>query len=315
MITQIDDASYISDYFNLDIDLKIKRDDLYPCPGGGIKARKMEYILKDVLDNSCDVLVTNGGPQSNHARAAALMTASIGMKCHLVIVLEPGRSYPLTGNILLMKLAGAKIEYCRKDQLSERMDSAITYYKKRGKKPAYIWGGGHCHAGTVAFVEAGEEAKSQCGDWEPDYLLIASGTGTTQAGLHVSYLNNKTNVIGISVARDSERGESIIKKAVYDYYKKNRKICSDVKIRFMDDWVCGGYEKTNSKLLNCVNMAAKVGLILDPTYSGKCFYGLVDLVKRGDIKKNSKVLFWHSGGLMNLMGSELANCSIDSVVI
>ncbi|NCC61612.1 MAG: pyridoxal-phosphate dependent enzyme, partial [Verrucomicrobiae bacterium] len=211
MITQIDDATNVSEYFNLDIDFKIKRDDLYPCPGGGIKARKMEYILKDVLDNNCDVLVTNGGPQSNHARAAALMTASIGMKCHLVIVLEAGRSYPLTGNILLMKLAGAKIEYCQKEQLSERMDSAITYYKERGNKPAYIWGGGHCHAGTVAFVEAGEEAKLQCGDWEPDYLLIASGTGTTQAGLHISYLNTKTEVIGVSVARDSERGGGVIK--------------------------------------------------------------------------------------------------------
>ena len=293
--------------FDLHIDLFFKRDDLYPMPGGGTKARKMQYIVKDILKKGHDVLVTNGGPQSNHARAAALMAASIGMKCHLVIVLEPKVRYPLSGNILLMQMAGAEIEYCRKDQLSERMDMAIDHYRHLGHRPAYIWGGGHCHAGTVAFVDAAMEAQSQCRDWIPDYLVIASGTGTTQAGLAIGYADLPTRVIGVSVARDSERGGRIVKDSIDDYFKKINKPNKDIHVDFRDNWICGGYEKTNDDLLKVIQKAAGAGLIADPTYSGKGLYGLIDLARRGDIPQGSKVLFWHSGGLMNLMASQLAS--------
>jgi D-cysteine desulfhydrase len=292
--------------FDLDIDLYFKRDDLYPMSGGGTKARKIQYIMNDIMKNGYDVLVTNGGPQSNHARAAALMAAGIGMKCHLVIVLEPGVKYPFSGNILLMQMAGAKIEYCKKHQLSDRMDAAVNYYKQLGHNPAYIWGGGHCHEGTVAFVDAAIEARSQCEDWIPDYVLIASGTGTTQAGLTIGYADLPTQVIGISVARDHKRGGLIIQDAINDYYQK---VCTPnhgIKVDFRDDWTCGGYEKTNDELLKIVQKAATAGLIVDPTYSGKGLYGLIDLVTRRDIPAGSKVLFWHSGGLMNLMASQFA---------
>lgn len=305
--TPIDRQHRFESLFDLNIDLYFKRDDLYAMPGGGIKARKMQYIMSDVLDKGYDVLVTNGGPQSNHARAAALMAANIGMKCHLVIVLEPKVKYPLSGNILLMKMAGAKIEYCLKDQLSERMDMAINQYKKLGNKPAYIWGGGHCHAGTVAFVDAAIEAQSQCKDWIPDYLVIASGTGTTQAGLAIGYADLPTQVIGISVARDVERGGRIVEDAINDYLKKVNSLNHSIKVDFRDNWICGGYEKTNHELLEIVRKAATAGLIVDPTYSGKGLYGLIDLVRKGDIPQGSKVLFWHSGGLMNLMASQLAS--------
>jgi 1-aminocyclopropane-1-carboxylate deaminase/D-cysteine desulfhydrase-like pyridoxal-dependent ACC family enzyme len=304
--TPIDRQHRFESLFDLDIDLYFKRDDLYPMPGGGIKARKMQYIMDEVLKKGYDVLVTNGGPQSNHARAAALMAASIGMKCHLVIVLEPKIKYPISGNILLMKMAGAKIEYCLKDQLSERMDMAINHYKHLGHKPAYIWGGGHCHAGTVAFVDAAVETKSQCRDWIPDYLVIASGTGTTQAGLAIGYADLPTQVIGISVARDFERGGRIVQDAVNDYFKEVCTSNNGIKVDFRDNWTCGGYEKTNDELLKMVRKAAAAGLIVDPTYSGKGLYGLIDLVKNGDIPQGSKVLFWHSGGLMNLMASQFA---------
>ena len=293
--------------FDLNVDLYFKRDDLYPMPGGGIKARKMQYIMNDVLNKGHDVLVTNGGPQSNHARAAALMAANIGMKCHLVIVLESKVKYPLSGNILLMKMAGAEVEYCLKEQLSERMDIAIDHYKNLGHKPAYVWGGGHCHAGTVAFVDAAIEAQSQCREWIPDYLVIASGTGTTQAGLAIGYADLPTRVIGISVARDVERGGRVIKDAINDYFKRVNSPNKTVTVDFRDNWICGGYEKTNDELLKMVKNAAAAGLIVDTTYSGKGLFGLVDMIKKGDIPQGSKVLFWHSGGLMNLMASQFAS--------
>jgi len=235
------------------------------------------------------------------------MAASRGMPCHLVIVLEPDIRYPISGNFLLMQLSGATIEYCKKEQLADRMDQAITRYKEDGLNPAYIWGGGHCHAGTVAFVEAAAEARSQCGKWIPDFVVHASGTGTTQAGLAIGYADLPTRVIGISVARDASRGAQVIRDTITDYFIQIGEPRKDILVDFRDDWICGGYEQSNSELLSIVRSAAKAGFIVDPTYSGKALYGLLKLVERGDIPAGSRVLFWHTGGLLNLMASSLAH--------
>lgn len=42
------------------------------------------------------------------------------------------------------------------------------------------------------------------------------------------------------------------------------------------------------------------GLITDPTYTGKALHGLVSMIKSGEIEPGSRVLFWHTGGLLNL---------------
>lgn len=300
----------IARHFGLDIDLRVKRDDLFPMPGGGIKSRKIYFIMKDLLEKGHDMVVTNGGPQSNHARSAALLAAQMGIPCHLVIVLESEKKYPVTGNLLLMQLTGATIEYCRKDQLSAAMDEAIDRLKGKGFNPAYIWGGGHNNAGTRAFYEASIEAQSQCGGWIPDYFVLASGTGSTQAGFAIGYAGLRTKVVGISVARDKKRGTEIIEDCVQEYGRVSGKPNTKIEIIFKDEWTFGGYESASEELYFVIKQAAQKGFILDPTYSGKGFYGLIEMVKSGEIPKKSRVLFWHTGGLLNLMASDLAKGSV-----
>jgi 1-aminocyclopropane-1-carboxylate deaminase/D-cysteine desulfhydrase-like pyridoxal-dependent ACC family enzyme len=308
MITAIESHSEtVKRLFQIDINLKIKRDDLYPFCGGGTKARKMKYIMQELQKNRHDVIVTNGGPQSNHARATALMAAQKGMKCHLVIVLEPGVHYPVSGNLLLMRLSGAVIEFCTRDELGGRMDQAVNLYRKLGQNPAYIWGGGHCHAGTVALVDAAKEAQDQCGDWIPDFLIHASGTGTTQAGLAIGYSSLPTRVIGISVARPAAPGGKIVKDAIEDYYRISHNPPKTIEVNFRDDWTCGGYEKICPELSCIVEKSVRAGLVIDPTYSGKALYGLIEMARCGDIPSKSNVLFWHTGGLMNLIASHFAH--------
>ncbi len=300
-ITPVHEAPALSAIFNMDIDLRLKRDDLYLMPGGGSKARKIECIINYALENGYNALVTNGGTQSNHARATSISAAYHGLHCHLVIVLRPGEKFANTGNILLMKLAGASIEYCEKSDLAARMDSAVEKLTNTGYKPLYIWGGGHCVQGTIPFVNAVEEFKQQVSGWEPDFLVSASATGTTQAGFSIGFSETSTHVIGISVSRDKERGSNIISKCVNDYYGYMGLPQRKLKIDFRDNWTDGGYEIYSPKLFKVIETAAKTGIFLDPTYTGKAFNGLVDLVHHDEIPKGSKVLFWHTGGLMNLM--------------
>ena len=304
--TQIESAPHLASVFGLDIDLRIKRDDLYPLAGGGIKARKIQRIWPDIISGSHDVIVTTGGPQSNHARATAIMAARAGIICHLVISLDEKKEYLDTGNILLMRMCGAIIDYCCLGKISEHMDRAMSLYRSRGHNPLYIWGGGHCLSGTVAFVEAAQEAQEQCGDWTPDYLIHASGTGSTQAGLAIGYRNTRTEVIGISVARDEKRGSDVIHACIDEYCNAFGGKSQDIQVSFRDEWTAGGYERRSDELMAVCETACKAGLIVDPTYSGKGLHGLVDMVRSGRIRPGSRVLFWHTGGLMNLMASEYA---------
>jgi len=298
--TPLESAKVLADAFDMNIDLHMKRDDLYPLSGGGIKARKISYIIKKAVEDGYDAVVTNGGPQSNHARATAITAANLGLKCHLVVVLEEGQEYAKCGNILLMQMSGATIEYTTKENLASTMDIAVEKLAKKGHQPLYIWGGGHCLQGTVAFVDAAAEARRQCADWIPDYLVLASGTGSTQAGLIIGYADLPTKVIGVSIARERERGTNIIQDCIEEYYIAHPSIKKQTSVDFRDDWIDQGYEKYSGELFGLIEQAAKTGYFFDPTYSGKGWRGLVSLVHAGEIPPGSKVLFWHTGGLLNL---------------
>lgn len=311
--TPVEPHPRLASALGIDVDLRLKRDDLFPMAGGGIKARKIRYIMREAIESGHDVIVTNGGPQSNHARATALLCAELGLRCHLVVVLEPGRRYPDTGNVLLMRLSGATIEFCRKEELAQRMDAAMTGLAQRGHKPRYVWGGGHCLAGTVAFVDAAAEARQQCGAWQPDFVVACSATGSTQAGFAIGYADTPTRVLGISAARPADRGGAVVRQCVEEYFDHGLPAAStrqDVRVEFRDDWTDGGYELTSPALLDVVRRAARVGVFVDPTYSGKALRGLAELARRGDIPRGSRVLFWHTGGLMNLQACELAGDTI-----
>jgi 1-aminocyclopropane-1-carboxylate deaminase/D-cysteine desulfhydrase-like pyridoxal-dependent ACC family enzyme/methionyl-tRNA formyltransferase len=286
------------------VDVRCKRDDLYPAVGGGNKARKIQYILQYAVENGFNALVTNGGLQSNHARATALACAESGMHCSLVLHTEcPDEVRHLVGNLMLMEMSGAELQYCKLRDLKEAMDQEMDRLRSEGYQPLYIWGGGHCIQGSIAYFEAAREAQRQCGDWVPDYIVHASGTGTTQAGLIAGYADLPTKIIGISVARESDRGVSVIEKSLSelgDYLKID---LSEQSVDFRDDWIEGGYEAISDRLLESVDQAARKGLILDPTYTGKAFLGMNELIQAGEIPRGSKVLFWHTGGLLNLLSS------------
>lgn len=291
-------------FWKQSLNFRVKHDDLYPMVGGGNKARKIQYILNHAVENGYNALVTNGGVQSNHARATALAAAKAELKCSLVLHSEnPEYAHALSGNLMLMKMCGADIRFCELADLASNMDAEMDRLKADGYKPLYIWGGGHCVQGSLAYYEAAQEAQSQCGDWVPDYVVHASGTGATQAGLIAGYAHLPTKVIGISVARDKARGAAVVQKSLEELGTHLRTNFSEAVVDFRDDWIEGGYEKVSGRLIDAIDEAALKGLILDPTYTGKAYLGIKWMVESGEISEGSKVLFWHTGGLLNLISS------------
>lgn len=294
---------------DLGVYLYFKRDDLFPALGGGNKARKLSKIIPELEQNGYNALVTTGGLQSNHARATALIAAEKGWPCKLILHGNPVEIGKESGNLLLMRLSGAEIIYVQPDEISDAMNDALLRLRADGYKPAEIPGGGHCIAGSMSYVEAMDEIVDQCRDvgWFPDYIILPSGTGTTQAGIIAGVKREglKSRVVGISVARDNPRGRTVIIESYSGLCDLLDIPFKEEDINFKDEWTYGGYECAGEQIFSTILWAARIeGLILDPTYTGKAMTALIDLVKRGEIKKGANVLFWHTGGILNLMASK-----------
>ena len=294
---------------DLGIDLRVKRDDLLPLFGGGNKARKIVRIAEQADANGCDSLVTCGGVQSNHARATALAAASRGWRCSLVLHGSPNRAES-RGNLMLARLAGAEITIVRPQEIGVALDCAMERLRSEGYRPMEIPGGGHCTEGAAAYADAVDELHGQCRAdvWTPDVIVLASGTGTTQAGIAagVERVQWPTRVIGISVAREKLRGTEIVASSYAELRERLGLRGPALDIDFRDDWTCGGYEAYDKRVLAAIHCAAtNEGLLLDPTYTGKAFAALLDMVKTQEIARGSSVLFWHTGGLFNLLASAI----------
>ena len=294
----------IDDYQIDGLSLKVVRDDLFPFIGGGSKARKAVEYEKYLKAEGYNAVVTCGGIQSNHNRAIALMAARNGWPCHLVIQGTKERFQKEKGNALLCRLAGADCEFIDPSETSVSMDRAMQAYEAQGLRPFYVHGGGHDLPGGTCFVDAVLELKKQCAE-KPDVIFLASGTGSTQAGIVVGLELagwGDVKVIGISVARQFERGRQVIidyANMLADHYGI-KKDFSD-RIDFVTDYLFGGYEQFCPEMEAYLNdVKRSTGLVFDTTYSGKGFYGMMQEIKKRNLR-GKKIVFWHTGGLMNTM--------------
>lgn len=297
----------INNIYIENLSLNVVRDDIFPFIGGGSKARKAVAYEKYLRENGYNAVVTCGGIQSNHNRAMALMCTRNGWKCHLCIQGSEERFLSEKGNALLCRLSGAKCECIKPEDTSVAMDRAMEQLKTEGYNPYYVIGGGHNLPGGTCFVDAIKELKKQCDEinYKPDYIFLASGTGSTQAGIVVGLDLvgwNDVKCIGISVARQQERGKQVIiefANMLAKHYNIEKDYSND--IIFNTDYLYGGYEKYTPEMEKYLKKAMQeTGLMFDTTYSGKGFYGMMQEIEKNKLY-DKNIIFWHTGGIMNIM--------------
>lgn len=282
----------IENYSFDDIDFNIVRDDLFPAYYGGNKARKMTYLESYLLKEKYDAIVTTGGIQSNHCRVVALFAAKHQFKCTLILHGSEEDFYSQKGNALLMRMSGCEIQFVNPTSISETMDKAMVSHINAGNKPYYYYGGGHNYFGVMSYKEALVDLATKID--EPDHIFLASGTGSTQAGIILGLKEvgwNEAIVHGISVARSKTRGiQGVLEAARF----VNPSF--EDEIIFHDQYVMGGYGAHSEVLPGFIEkIAQNTGLILDTTYTGKAMYGMLDYIKKYNIK--GRIVFWNTGGL------------------
>lgn len=273
--------------------------------GGGTKSRKANSYAEFLRKNGYNAIVTCGGVHSNHNRAISLMAMANGWKCHIVYHGNRNEFEKGFGNSGLVKMSRASYEFVKVDQISYAMDNAMKRFESEGLRPYYVHGGGHDICGATCFVDAISVLKKQCDamNWKPDYIFHASGTGGTQAGLSVGLdLMGWSDVklIGISIARKQELG----KKVIVDFANELsrfygvEKDYSD-KIDFNTNYLGNGYDAKQKELRTFLHSVYRqTGLLMDETYSGKAFFGMMQEIKNKGLS-DKKILFWMTGGPLN----------------
>jgi D-cysteine desulfhydrase len=293
--------------------IHVKRDDLTGMALSGNKIRKLEFVLAKALQDGADVLITCGGLQSNHARAVAAAAPLFGMKAHLVLRGDPPKIPK--GNLFLDRLLDAEITYvpeAESSDLDASMQQIADEYRQQGQTPYIIPMGASDATGALGYVAAIQELLCQFATMNsyPDVIVVPCGSAGTLAGLligkHIFELS--CDILGISVSAEVAYFQEKVLNIVEEFCQKYREVRVDKDdIQVLDGYIGAGYGLSRPDELRFIaHVARSEGIILDPTYTGKAFYGLVQEIQKGRFTKGQDILFIHTGGIFGLLAKAAA---------
>ena len=288
----------------------IKRDDLTGMELSGNKVRKLEYLIYDAKKEKADLIFTDGGVQSNHARATVIAAARAGIKTKLFLWGKDKSS--ADGNLFLDKIFGAEISFLTKKDFSNVNDIMFDErgkLVKQGKRVYVIPEGGSTTLGIWGYVSFMQELKEQIDLNELSGITVAAGSGGTAAGLLTgsALLKSNLKIYAVNVLYPGE----IIKKKIMQLAKgcilDFNLPCkvNENMLEIIDGYSAEGYKNiTDDKIFLIKQFALSSGILLDPVYTGKAFKAYFD----NFISKNKGMqnLFLHTGGLFGAFGKRFS---------
>ena len=285
----------------------MKRDDFTGVELSGNKVRKLDFLIAEAIDSGANHIITCGGIQSNHCRTAAYMARKKDLKCTLFLRGQPDDN--LSGNLLLNLLAGVQIEYVTTEQYINIDQMMNEYAREIGGKNEQCYvipEGGSNATGAWGYVSCFSEIIDQIKKYHLhfDAIVVATGSGGTHAGLLIgkSMFSSDIDILSINVCDNSDFFVSKIKNIIRDFEDKYNMAINIERddIQVIDGFVGDGYGQLNSDVSQLINQfAAKEGIVLDPVYSAKAFYGLKTMLEQGSLEYQN-ILFIHTGGIFGL---------------
>lgn len=304
--------------------LYVKRDDETGADLSGNKVRKLEFLLRDALDQNSDIVLTCGGVQSNHCRATAVASRRLGLDSRLY--LRGTKPESLDGNLFLDTMVGADVRYITPEQYEERvslLETEADRLRAEGRRPYIVPEGGSNALGSFGYVQFLIEMMGQAelspstqavppkalkGDVRPAvrHVVVATGSGGTLAGLHLGReLLGLTDlqIWGVPVCNDGayfrNKVLSIADEFAGVWNGSNRPVVLPDEVHMLDGYKGSAYAVPYPEEVALIQETARTeGLLLDPVYTGKAFYGLVEEMRRGTFA-DDPVLFVHTGGIFS----------------
>ena len=281
-----------------------KRDDLTGFTCSGNKVRKLEFVLAKAQALGATRIITCGGLQSNHCRATAFACAELGFKCHLV--LREGAASQ-GGNLLLDRIAGADICTYPPPVYGPKLPALLEewrqHYEALGERSMVVPTGASDGIGIWGYALAAQELLADFNreGIAPKYVVCATGSGGTQAGLALGFAmaGAAVEVVGVAVCDDAAYFNAKVAADIahWQALNPNAHLVNEPVFHSLDAYVGAGYAKVGKDDLALIlALAREEGVLLDPVYTGKAFLGLVTELQEGRLCGSEDIVFVHTGG-------------------
>ncbi len=215
------------------------------------------------------------------------------------------------GNILLSRMMGAD---SRLDPhgfdiwIRDSWKDALREVEEAGGTPYPIPAGASEHPlGGLGFANWAFEVAEQEQRLGVlfDTIIVCTVTGSTHAGMIAGFaaLEDLTGirrrVIGIDASATLTKTRdqvARIARHTAELIDLGRDLRDD-EITVLEGWAGDLYGIPVDSTMDAIALAAQLeAMITDPVYQGKSMAGLIDLVRDGEIAKDSTVLYAHLGG-------------------
>lgn len=248
----------------------------------GNKLRKLYRNILEAKKNNFETIITIGGNYSNHLYAAAHIPEFYGLHVVAIVKGHEPKKYGYTLETLRRK--NIPMFFVDFNTLKTDFDSVLTSLKESYPNAIYIPEGG-----TNEWSKYGYEPLIQHHFDEIDILCVPVGTGGTMAAIN-KYKKDRTKLRGYC--------------ALNDYSLREHYPLLDLEFKY----TFGGYAKTNAPLIDFILKFKETNNIpLEPVYTGKMMYGIIEDLKKGVLNPAEKIVAFHTGGLQGLHGFENLN--------
>jgi 1-aminocyclopropane-1-carboxylate deaminase len=273
------------------IELYIKREDeIHPFVSGN-KFRKLKYNIQEAKKTNKNTLLTFGGAFSNHIVAIAVAGYLTDFKTIGVI---RGEELGLDVTETLSKNTTLKnsyehnmqFEFVSRELYRKKLEDSFINNLKEKYGDFYLIPEG----GTNDLAIKGCEEILTVSDAKFDYICCAVGTGGTISGV-INASSKHQKVIGFPALKGDFLFDDI------------KKLTSKSNWSLQTNYHFGGYAKYTDELIRFINDFNKdTGVLLDPIYTVKMIFGILDMIKKNQFKKGSKILAIHTGGIQGIEG-------------
>jgi 1-aminocyclopropane-1-carboxylate deaminase len=273
--------------FPNEITLHIKREDLIHPFISGNKFRKLKYNLLQAKAEKKSKLLTFGGAFSNHIAAVAYAGKENNLETIGIIRGEELES-KISENptLTFAQNCGMKFEFVSREDYKTKATNTFIEDLKGRYGDFYLVPEG----GTNSYAVKGCEEILTDEDYDFTHICCAIGTGGTISGL-INSAKAHQKIIGFPALKGDFLSDDI------------RKFATNSNWEVQLDYHFGGYAKINEELIRFINDFYKqTNIPLDPIYTGKMMFGIVDLINKRYFPKGAKIIAIHTGGLQGIEG-------------
>jgi 1-aminocyclopropane-1-carboxylate deaminase len=272
------------------VKLFIRREDLIHPFISGNKFRKLKYNLLQAKKENQTTLLTFGGAFSNHIAATAYAGRQYGLETIGVIRGEE-LATKINENPTLKFAQDCGMKFVFVSRENYRIKNSEEYLSELKLKLGsfYLIPEG----GTNMLAVKGCEEILSKEDKFYNFICCAVGTGGTISGL-INSSHSHQKILGFS----SLKGDFLIADI--------RKFAKNTNWDLISEYHFGGYGNVSNELIEFINeFYIKNAIPLDPIYTGKLVFGVLDLIKKDFFPENSKILLIHTGGIQGVQGMNI----------